>query len=132
MAELDLQTAAADLTHTAAVQTVLTLTGFWQGPIDGVWTDELTAALQEFQIALGVEPTGVVDAATLAAFQQAPAELQASPTPTTTRTPDTTVAPTAPAATTPVDATAAPAVGGKRPSSSPTPISARSSPPPAA
>ena len=84
LAELDLQTAAADLTHTATVQTVLTLTGFWQGPIDGVWTDELTEALQEFQIALGVEPTGVVDAATLAAFQQALAEPQPSPTTTTT------------------------------------------------
>ena len=84
LAELDLQTAAADLTHTAAVQTVLTLTGFWHGPIDGVWTDELTAALQEFQVALGVEPTGAVDAATLAAFQQALAEPQAAPTPTTT------------------------------------------------
>ena len=98
LAELDLQTAAADLTHTAAVQTVLSLTGFWPGPIDGVWTDELTAALEEFQSALGVEPTGVVDAATLAAFQQALAELQASPTPTTTSAPAPTIAPTAPAA----------------------------------
>ena len=104
LAELDLQTAAADLTHTAAVQTVLTLTGFWQGPIDGVWTDELTEALQEFQIALGVEPTGVVDAATLAAFQQALAEPQPSPTPTTTTSaPDRTVAPT----------TTAPSAGGE-------------------
>ena len=58
LAGLDLQTVAADLTHTAVVQTVLTLTGFWHGPIDGVWTDELTAALQDFQIAVGVEPTG--------------------------------------------------------------------------
>ena len=113
LAELDLQAAAADLTHTAAVQTVLTLTGFWHGPIDGVWTDELTAALQEFQIALGVEPTGVVDAATLAAFQQALAEPQASPTPTTTSAPATTVAPTTPAATTPATTTAAPAAGGE-------------------
>ena len=102
LAELDLQTAAADLTHTAAVQTVLTLTGFWQGPTDGVWTEELTAALQEFQIALGVEPTGIVDAATLAAFQQALAALQAAPTPTSTSAPATTVVPTTPAATTPV------------------------------
>ena len=84
LAELGLQAAAADLTYTASVQTVLTLTGFWQGPIDGVWTDELTAALQEFQIALGVEPTGIVDAATLAAFQQALAALAAAPTPTST------------------------------------------------
>jgi hypothetical protein len=36
---------------------------------DRRWTDELTVALQ-VQTALGVEPTGGVDAATLAAFQQ--------------------------------------------------------------
>jgi peptidoglycan hydrolase-like protein with peptidoglycan-binding domain len=71
---------------TAAVQQTLTLAGFWDGPVDGVRTPELTEALMEFQTALGVEPTGTVDAATIAAFQQAIAELQqpespASPTP---------------------------------------------------
>ena len=35
LAELGLQTAAAEMTHTASVQTVLTLTGYWTGPIDG-------------------------------------------------------------------------------------------------
>jgi predicted lipoprotein with Yx(FWY)xxD motif len=89
LAALDLQTAATDLTRTAAVQTVLTVTGFWQGPVDGVWTDELTAALQEFQIALGVEPTGVVDTATLAAFEQAIADR--SGVPVTTEAPVATV-----------------------------------------
>ena len=131
LAELDLQTAAADLTHTAAVQTVLTLTGFWQGPIDGVWTDELTAALQEFQTALGVEPTGVVDAATLAAFQQALAELQSLA--------DADHRPRRPRPCaddsrrnhTGDDHHRPPPVA-RRPSSSPTPISARSSPPPTA
>ncbi len=88
---LDLQTTASDLTHTASVQTVLTLAGYWQGPVDGVWTDELTAALQEFQTALGVEPTGVVDTATLAAFQQAIADGSTAPVTTD-----------APASTTPV------------------------------
>jgi predicted lipoprotein with Yx(FWY)xxD motif len=102
LAELDLQTAAADLTHTASVQTVLTLTGYWQGPIDGIWTDELTVALQQFQTALGVEPTGIVDTATLAAFQQAIAQGQTPPTP------EGTVAPTTPAETTPQGTTAAP------------------------
>jgi predicted lipoprotein with Yx(FWY)xxD motif len=92
LAEVGQQAAAAELTDIASLQTVLKLTGFWTGPIDGVWTDELTAALQEFQTALGVQPTGVVDAATLAAFQQALAG-EASPTPTTE--------PTTPAATTP-------------------------------
>lgn len=105
LADLNLQTAA---THTASVQTVLTLAGFWTGPIDGVWTDELTAALQAFQTALGVEPTGEVDAATLAAFQQALAAL--SNAPATTVAP--TTPPTAPAATTPVPTTA-PAAGGE-------------------
>ena len=132
LAELDLQTAAADLTHTAAVQTVLTLTGFWQGPIDGVWTDELTAALQEFQIALGVEPTGAVDAATLAAFQQALAEPQASPTPTTTSRRPRPSRRRLPPQPHRCDHRRPPPPVGRRPSSSPTPISARSSPPPTA
>ena len=63
------QAAIADTTQTATVQTVLTLTGFWTAPVDGVWTDGY-AALQAFQTKLGVEPTGVVDAPTLAAFEQ--------------------------------------------------------------
>jgi murein L,D-transpeptidase YcbB/YkuD len=70
--------------HTAAVQSTLTLLGYWTGPIDGEWTPELTAALMEFQTALGVEPTGAVDAATLAALQQAIAEAEAEPATTTT------------------------------------------------
>ncbi len=111
LTELGLAQAAAGLTHTASVQTALKLTGFWQGPIDGVWTDELTAALQEFQAALGVEPTGVVDAATLAAFQQAIAGLSSTePTPTVAPTaPPDTPAPTAPQPTT----TAPPAAEGE-------------------
>ena len=82
-----------------ALQTILTLTGFWNGPVDGQWTPELTQALMEFQTALGVEPTGVVDAATLAAFQQAIADLQTLLTSTTTSPPATTArpAPTRPA-----------------------------------
>ena len=67
---------------TAAVQQTLTLTGFWDGPVDGVWTPELTEAVAAFQVELGVEPTGTVDAATIAAFEQAISELeQATPTP---------------------------------------------------
>ena len=34
------------LTQTAALQTVLKLTGYWTGPIDGTWTPELTDALE--------------------------------------------------------------------------------------
>ena len=66
-----------------------------------MWTDELTAALQAFQTALGVEPTGEVDAATLAAFEQALAGGSASTTP-----PQAGPRPTTPAATTPPAPTA--------------------------
>ncbi len=106
LAELGEEAAAAEMTHTAAVQTVLTLTGHWTGPIDGEWTEELTAALQAFQTELGVEPTGEVDAATLAAFQEAIAALEGLLTATTlpaTTIPATTTPP--PATTTPPPAT---------------------------
>ncbi|WP_354502173.1 peptidoglycan-binding domain-containing protein [Mycetocola sp. 2940] len=75
---------------TAAVQQTLKLAGFWDGPVDGIWTPELTEALMALQTALGVEPTGNVDAITVAAFQKAIAELsepEASPTPTPAPTP---------------------------------------------
>lgn len=56
---------------TAAVQQTLKLAGFWDGPIDGNWTPELSDALKSFQTELGVDPTGTVDAATVAALEQA-------------------------------------------------------------
>jgi peptidoglycan hydrolase-like protein with peptidoglycan-binding domain len=77
--------AATELAHTAALQSALTIAGYWTGPIDGQWSDALTAALQAFQTDLGVEPTGVVDPATISAAQQALDELQ-DPTSTTTTT----------------------------------------------
>ncbi|BCY10101.1 peptidoglycan-binding protein [Actinoplanes sp. L3-i22] len=61
----------AAIASTAAVQQTLKLAGFWSGPVDGAWTDELTAALKAFQSSLGVEPTGAVDAATVAAVEHA-------------------------------------------------------------
>ena len=69
--------AQESLASTAAVQQTLKLVGFWDGPVDGVWTDALTEAVQAFQTELGVEPTGAVDAATIAAFERAIAELTA-------------------------------------------------------
>ncbi|WP_345001163.1 peptidoglycan-binding domain-containing protein, partial [Agromyces bauzanensis] len=81
--------AQESLTSTAAVQQTLKLVGFWDGAVDGVWTDDLTAAVQAFQTELGVEPTGAVDAATIAAFERAIAELtaaDASPNPSATPT----------------------------------------------
>ncbi len=72
---------------TAAVQQTLKLVGFWDGPVDGVWTPALTEAVMAFQTKLGVEPTGKVDAATVSAFEKALAELKqpkppSSPSPT--------------------------------------------------
>ena len=72
------------MASTAALQQTLTLAGYWDGPVDGQWTDELTDALKEFQTDLGVKPTGEVDAATIAAFEEALAAAQATPTPSPT------------------------------------------------
>ena len=74
--------AAQDETaSTAALQQTLTLAGYWTGPVDGQWTDELTEALKAFQKDLGVKQTGTVDAATIAAFEKALAQARATPTP---------------------------------------------------
>ena len=74
------QTAVAS---TAAVQQTLKLAGFWDGPVDGTWTPALTDALKAFQIKLEVPATGTVDAATVAALQEAIAEAKTrSPTST--------------------------------------------------
>lgn len=72
------------LVTTTAVQQTLRLAGFWDGPVDGEWTPELTDALKEFQTELGVKPTGTVDAATVAALEKAIAEAQAAPSEDTT------------------------------------------------
>jgi peptidoglycan hydrolase-like protein with peptidoglycan-binding domain len=68
--------ASQGLASTAAVQQTLKLAGFWDGPVDGKWTPALTDALKQFQSKLGVEPTGTVDAATIAALEHALAGLK--------------------------------------------------------
>ena len=85
-AELAAQGGAAaqqETAATAALQQTLRLAGYWDGPVDGQWTDALTDALEKLQEDLGVEVTGTVDAATIAAFEKAVAELVATPSPTT-------------------------------------------------
>ena len=77
-------TAQEELVSTTAVQQTLKLAGFWDGPVDGEWTPELTEALEEFQTELGVKPTGTVDAATIAAFEKALTEAQSEPSETPT------------------------------------------------
>ena len=84
------QATAQAIAYASSVQTALTLAGYWTGPIDGQWTAELTAALQSFQSALDVPSTGTVDAATLAALQQAIADAKTTPE-TTTSTPGSTI-----------------------------------------
>jgi murein L,D-transpeptidase YcbB/YkuD len=76
LAALSGAAAQESVATTAAVQQTLKLVGFWDGPVDGIWTPELTEAVKEFQAELGVAPTGVVDTATVAAFEKALAELQ--------------------------------------------------------
>ena len=72
-------TAQEEVVATTAVQQTLKLAGFWDGPVDGEWTPELTEALEAFQTELGVKPTGTVDAATIAALEEAIAEAQEEP-----------------------------------------------------
>ena len=100
---LEKQAAADAETQTTVLQTILKLTGFWDGPIDGNTTPELTDALKAFQTELGVEPTGAVDPPTIAAFLEALAEVQGAVSgASTTVAPGTTAAGStpAPAATT--------------------------------
>jgi murein L,D-transpeptidase YcbB/YkuD len=86
--------AANELIEATSVQTVLKLAGYWPGAIDGTWTPELERALKEFQRDLGLEPTGTVDAATLAAIEETLVTIGTpSATPSTSPTPTTTEAP---------------------------------------
>jgi peptidoglycan hydrolase-like protein with peptidoglycan-binding domain len=82
---------AQSLTQTAALQSVLKVFGYWTGPIDGEWTPELTDALEEAQTALGVPPTGEVDAATLNALEQTIAQAKTPTTATSGSQTSTTV-----------------------------------------
>ena len=84
--------AQEDTASTAAVQQTLKLAGYWDGPVDGVWTDELTVALEKLQKDLGVKVTGTVDAATIAALEKAIAEAGEAPsaTPSTSPSPSPT------------------------------------------
>ena len=88
------------LASTAAVQQTLKLAGFWNGPVDGNWTPALTEALKSFQAALGVEPTGTVDAATIAALEHAIATAKKPPESASSTTASTSTSVPAAAGTT--------------------------------
>ena len=61
--------AMAAAVFTTRLQQVLTVLGFYSGPIDGQWSDEMTASVAALQADLGVPITGVYDEATDAALR---------------------------------------------------------------
>ena len=87
-------------TSTVGIQQLLTDLGFYTGPIDGIWSPELTDAIRALQTELGVPTTGVLDAATIQAIYDR-GVVTGSTTTTTTAPPATTVPATAPPATEP-------------------------------
>ena len=76
---------------TSAVQTTLKLAGYWTGAVDGQWTQALTDALKQFQTALGVAATGMVDNATMEALRNAIANAEADRSTTTVVNPTTSL-----------------------------------------
>lgn len=68
--DLRQQEALAAAIFTTQVQQLLTILGFYSGPIDGQESDELTASIALFQQNLGVPVTGVWDAETDAAARE--------------------------------------------------------------
>ncbi len=97
---------------TRDLQVLLTDLGFYSGPIDGIWSPELTEAVRALQRELGVPETGVIDAATVQAIYErgiATGSTTTVPdTPDTTAAPETTAAPTTAAPPTAPPPTAAP------------------------
>jgi uncharacterized surface protein with fasciclin (FAS1) repeats len=96
----------------AALQGILTATGHYTGPVDGAWSDAVEEALRALQTELGVPATGVIDAATMRAWEAALAEAGNPPAPeptipaTTAPAPPTTALP-APTTTSPAPTTTA-------------------------
>ncbi len=91
---------------TKDIQQLMTDLGYYTGPIDGIWNQELTDSIKALQRDLGVPETGVFDSATLQAIYAA--GLASGSATTTTAPPATTVPPvttvpptTAPPVTTP-------------------------------
>ena len=91
-------------TSTADLQVLLTELGFYDGPIDGIYSAEVVAAVKALQRELGVPETGVLDAATIrAAYEQGVISggTAPEPEPPTTEPPTTTPPTTTPPTTTP-------------------------------
>ncbi len=68
----------------AALQGALASAGFYDGPIDGTWSDGLEAALRAFQTSENLPVTGAIDPATLAALLDRGSSNEATTTTTST------------------------------------------------
>jgi uncharacterized surface protein with fasciclin (FAS1) repeats/ABC-type branched-subunit amino acid transport system substrate-binding protein len=85
VAALRAQAAAfAQAAFNTKLQQALTFLGFYSGPIDGLDSPELTAALAAFQASVGLPATGVFDAATDEALRAALGEYSTLLSTTTT------------------------------------------------
>lgn len=97
-AALQVALGARQSAQVGGLQAILTATGHYTGPVDGVWTPAVEDALKALQEDLGVPVTGVVDPATLRALEDALAAAGETPSPPATDTtspsaPDTTAPP---------------------------------------
>ena len=68
--DLRQQEALASAIMISRLQQLLAVLGYYTGPIDGQWSDEVTASVAAFQNDLGVPVTGVWDEATDAAARE--------------------------------------------------------------
>ena len=100
-AALQVELGARQSAQVGGLQAILTATGHYTGPVDGVWTPAVEEALKALQEDLGVPVTGVVDPATLRALEEALSAAGETPAPPTTET----SIPTAPATTVPAETT---------------------------
>jgi len=90
--------------NTTQVQQALTTLGYYTGPIDGIWTKELSDAIKKLQADLGVPQTGILDPPTIKAIYDKGFQ-SGSTTTTTTTTPSGSTTTTVPSTTTTVAAT---------------------------
>lgn len=122
MAAVNAALAGRESAQVGALQAIMIAAGYYDGSVDGQWSAEVEAALMAMQEDLGLEPTGVIDAATLRAIEDAlaaagqapeiPSTTVPSETPTTAPVaPPTTEAPAATTTTTPAATTTTAAAG---------------------
>jgi uncharacterized surface protein with fasciclin (FAS1) repeats/outer membrane murein-binding lipoprotein Lpp len=105
---LSLALAGKASAQVGALQAIMIATGHYSGPVDGIWSPDVESALIDLQNELGVPATGVIDAATLQALEDALAasgEVPEIPSTTVPSGPATTAPPAATTTTTAAGAT---------------------------